>query len=399
VKVQPTAFRSLVLLVVAMAGVSHAAGAETPQKAPPLDLKQVIGAPIDQKLTWDALSGNVVVLEFWATTCAPCVGAIPHWNELVKKFSDKPVRFLSITSEDEKRIRWFLSKRKILGWVGLDRDGATLAAFHVPWFPHTVIVDAKGRVAGVADPWDLTEQVINDALAGKPLDMSKALELPVHSSEPPPGATLVTPPVFELGIRPSRGDVASWSSGPLLFKAKGWTVERLVAYVADVTKTRLMVPGDMKDKKFDVSIKCSKESGCDARSLLSAALPPALGLTVRKETRSVDAYVLTAPSNPKRLKIEKDEVLGGASSFRDSDGVWQSTNRTMESLARDLEAKLGAVVVNETGLEGGYDWQMTVGDAEPESLIAAVNAQLGLSLRKARRDIDFVVAEPVTPGH
>lgn len=398
-KVQPTAFRSLVLCVVVMAGVAHAAGADSPQKAPPLDLKQVIGAPLDQKLTWDALSGNVVVLEFWSTTCAPCVGAIPHWNELVKKFDHKPVRFFSITDEDEKRVRWFLSKRKILGWVGLDRDGATLAAFHVPWFPHTVIVDAKGRVAGVADPWDLNEQVINDALAGKPLDMPRALELPVRSSEPPPGAMLVAPPVFELGIRPSRNDVASSSSGPLLFRAKGWTVERLVAYVADVTKTRLMVPGDMKDKKFDVSIKCSKQAGCDARSLLSAALPPALGLTMRKETRSVDVYVLTAPSDPKRLKIEKDEVLGKAFSSRTADGVWQRTNKTMESLARDLEAKLGIPVVNETGLEGGYDWEMTVGDAEPEALIAAVNVQLGLSLRKARRDINFVVAEPVTPGH
>src|SRR5712691_10462103 len=60
-------------------------------------LQPTAGAATDA----NALKDSVVVIEFWATWCAPCVAAIPHFNELMEKFKDKPVRFISISNEEE----------------------------------------------------------------------------------------------------------------------------------------------------------------------------------------------------------------------------------------------------------------------------------------------------------
>jgi len=69
--------------------------------------------------TLHALAGKAVVLEFWATWCAPCVAAIPHLNELATQFKDRPVVFLSVSDETPSVVEAFLQKHPIDGWSAL----------------------------------------------------------------------------------------------------------------------------------------------------------------------------------------------------------------------------------------------------------------------------------------
>jgi thiol-disulfide isomerase/thioredoxin len=137
--------------------------------APPLSLKQTLQVPAGTKVSWEALRGKAVVLEFWATWCGPCVAAIPHLNELAQKYAGKPVQFIAITAENEELVAPFLKKKPIRAWIGLDADRATHGAYGVQGIPVTVLVDAQGKLAGFTHPTGLTDKVLDDLLAGRPL--------------------------------------------------------------------------------------------------------------------------------------------------------------------------------------------------------------------------------------
>jgi thiol-disulfide isomerase/thioredoxin len=119
-------------------------------------------------LSWEEdLSGQVVVLDFWATWCPPCIASIPLLNELVDRFAEEPVRFISISYETEETVREFLEEHPLDTVVALDNDFATFKSFAAWGVPTSVLVSRKGTIAGVIHPEDLSEEVITDLLAGR----------------------------------------------------------------------------------------------------------------------------------------------------------------------------------------------------------------------------------------
>ena len=110
-------------------------------KAPPIDVETLLQAPEGASLGWEQLHGKVVVLEFWATWCGPCVAAIPHINELADQFKGEPVQFVALTQEREKTVAAFLAKNPIHAWVALARR-STFEGYHVKGIPMTVLVRA-----------------------------------------------------------------------------------------------------------------------------------------------------------------------------------------------------------------------------------------------------------------
>jgi len=128
-------------------------------RSPLLKATALLQAPAGASLDAEKLKGKVVVLEFWATWCGPCVLAIPHLNELAEKFKNQPVQFIAITSEDEATVKTFLANKPINAWVALDADKAMKAAFAVSAIPHTVVLGKDGSIATVTYPTSLTEQI------------------------------------------------------------------------------------------------------------------------------------------------------------------------------------------------------------------------------------------------
>src|SRR5437764_5462158 len=96
IRVPLTLLAFLLNSYIASAGQSpSSAELKAGSNAPELGVAKLLQAPEQTKADWDHLKGNVVVLEFWATWCAPCIAAMPHLNDLAEKFKDKPVRFIA----------------------------------------------------------------------------------------------------------------------------------------------------------------------------------------------------------------------------------------------------------------------------------------------------------------
>jgi thiol-disulfide isomerase/thioredoxin len=94
---------------------------------------------------------NVVILDFWATWCPPCVAELPLIAEVAKARADKGVVFYAIDEEEEPaEVKQFLEKIKLADLkVPMDKDGAASKAYLVDALPQTVIIGKDGIIKSV----------------------------------------------------------------------------------------------------------------------------------------------------------------------------------------------------------------------------------------------------------
>lgn len=100
-------YKLLTLLAFILSASFLSAQVRTGQPAPGIHVGEwVFNAPSDP-----STKRKFVVLEFWATWCAPCIKAVPHLNDLHAKFADrKDLYFISISDEEPGKIRRTLQK-------------------------------------------------------------------------------------------------------------------------------------------------------------------------------------------------------------------------------------------------------------------------------------------------
>lgn len=145
------------------------------KKAPPLTLKALLQSP-QRKLKESDLMGKVVVLEFWATWCTPCMANLPHLNKLNAEFAGKKVVFISITDEPEDKVNLFLHKRKMNGWIGIDSNFMTNKSYGIEGWPATIVIDANGMVEYAGEPTHLTEEVLSGILSGSYVPVKRKIK-------------------------------------------------------------------------------------------------------------------------------------------------------------------------------------------------------------------------------
>lgn len=99
---------------------------------------------LKERPTLESLRGKVVMLEFWATWCGPCVEGIPHLNELSKKYAGKDFQLLSFVEEGHKTMDKFLARHPVQYPIGL--ESTALEEYGISGIPHAFVLDRKGRI-------------------------------------------------------------------------------------------------------------------------------------------------------------------------------------------------------------------------------------------------------------
>ena len=144
------------------------------QQAPALQSSLLDGQEVQLK---QHRGKAVVVLDFWATWCSPCVAALPILSEVTEKYRDRDVVFYAVNVGEKKaQIDEFLKQQELDLPVMLDPDGEIAGAYQAQAIPQTVLIGKDGRIeavhVGFAGPKALREilaQELDVLVEGRPL--------------------------------------------------------------------------------------------------------------------------------------------------------------------------------------------------------------------------------------
>lgn len=100
-----------------------------------------------QRVSMDELQGKVVLIDFWATWCAPCREALPRVKKIARNFEGQPLVVLSVSVDtDGEKWKQFVEKNEMTWPQYWDQsfDGPIARLFAVEAIPHTFTIDADG---------------------------------------------------------------------------------------------------------------------------------------------------------------------------------------------------------------------------------------------------------------
>jgi len=109
------------------------------------------------------LRGKVVLVNFWATWCAPCQREMTGFQTMYNRFADEGLLILAVTGEDVALVERYLARHPLTFCVLLDPRDVIRKQFLVDGLPHSVLYNREGKIVAQI-PGPLTEQQLLDTL-------------------------------------------------------------------------------------------------------------------------------------------------------------------------------------------------------------------------------------------
>lgn len=100
-----------------------------------------------RKVSVSDFGGRLLVLNFWATWCPPCVQEMPSLDEFQKRLGGSGVVVLGVSvDKDANLYRDFLSRAKVSFLTARDPEAKISSDYGTYKYPETYIIDSKGKV-------------------------------------------------------------------------------------------------------------------------------------------------------------------------------------------------------------------------------------------------------------
>ena len=147
VKVEQILRVAIALLLVALLGVIYRSFHErivgVGDSAPDF----TVVADNGRTVSLDDFGGRLLILNFWATWCPPCIQEMPSLDELQKRFKDSGVVVLGLSvDKNEKDYRNLLSKANVSFLTARDPENRINQEYGTFKFPETYIISKNGKV-------------------------------------------------------------------------------------------------------------------------------------------------------------------------------------------------------------------------------------------------------------
>ncbi|HEV7414470.1 MAG TPA: TlpA disulfide reductase family protein [Casimicrobiaceae bacterium] len=133
---------AVALAVVATAAIAVGVG----DPAPAFALRDARSGPV----SLDALRGQVVYVDFWASWCGPCRRSFPWMNEMQRRYGGRGLAIVAINvDKNPADAARFLERNPAQFAIAYDKAGATPLAYAVREMPSSYLIDSRGKVVEV----------------------------------------------------------------------------------------------------------------------------------------------------------------------------------------------------------------------------------------------------------
>jgi len=296
------------------------------KKVPGINIKQwvypeIIASNLKNGQVSEKLVGNITVVDFWFTDCAPCVASIPHLNNLAFQFPE--IVFLSITFEDEIVINNFLDKMKMFYPIGCDTDHKTIEAFGVNSYPETFIVDNEGIIQWRGNPFDLNAEKLNETLnypVANQIIAGSNSEFPSENY-----AYYFTIKKHDLEM----GEASYFHYNPFDINVFNKNLKDIFTIFYGLNGSRILTKDSiLLNSTYDLTLKADKEitTAANCVEMLKYLLPKELNIQLTEITK--DTLV-------QYIQIENDTLLNGSKSQVDFFGTTTKSD-TVELIGASL---------------------------------------------------------------
>lgn len=138
-------FEELLQSIQESGGLGGAETVQAGERAPDFSLTLMDGT----EFQLSEQQGNVVLIDFWATWCPPCVESLPYLQGLYEEFEDDEVVFVGVSLDrpgSEQRVENMIERFGLTYLIGINEDGQIANEYGAVSIPTLVVVDAEGIV-------------------------------------------------------------------------------------------------------------------------------------------------------------------------------------------------------------------------------------------------------------
>jgi len=298
------------------------------------------------------IDSKIIVLDFWATWCGPCIASFPHLKKLKKKYSED-IEIIAVSIESEETIKKFLSKKNYNFSFVQDKKRGLNQKFDISSLPVTAIISNDNTLlwAGRSDNNEF-EKILLSAIKTNNIDedlvdtkkLSPSISKYYHQNE---SKIEYREKLLEYSIeRSNKNEIYSspgnWINSDGLVDLE-FVATPLIILLEDITGVgRREMIYDRKDIDT-ISLNLiakSKSQNITNRKIANTIfkdIKELFNLEITRKTRNVNGFELQIKDLIKLKKAEETSKGGGAGKFEG--GKYIATRFSIEQLAHILEKR------------------------------------------------------------